>query len=163
MVMLVLSLDSAMATQQQTYTRNHLINYQINISPLEDATDYAQAKIVQRKTATITVEEKEILLKLDRYKYQSLLSTYYSAEDFLVDELSSEEAKGVIFTGKFRGEKVENAYVHFAFLNFCKTLPEVEKFINDKDGLITSNRWRVVFRTQKVPYFWAKEKIVFGV
>lgn len=124
--------------------------------------DNSQADKPPTKTATITVEGEKVPVQLRLYKYSNLLTTYFPEKDFLVTESSSGEGSSVRFIANFGGQKNENAYVHFAFLNNLKTLGQVRNFVNGKNGLIASNKWRVVSRSNNVKYPWAKEKIVFS-
>ncbi|OUL25770.1 hypothetical protein BV378_14550 [Nostoc sp. RF31YmG] len=115
------------------------------------------------KTATISVEGEKTSITLRLYdQYSNLFTTYFPDKEFLAQGSSSDEGTGVRFIANFGGSKNENAYVHIAFLNNLKTLQQLKGFVNAKNGLIASNRWRVVDRTQKVPYAWAREKIVFS-
>ncbi|BAY13612.1 hypothetical protein [Calothrix sp. NIES-2098] len=115
------------------------------------------------KTDTITVEGEKIPITLKLYdQYSNLFTTYFPDGEFIAEGGSSGEGTGVRFIANFGGNKNENAYVHVAFLNNVKTLEQVKSFVNGKNGLIASNKWRVVDRSQKVPYPWAKEKIVFS-
>ncbi|WP_256973050.1 hypothetical protein [Nostoc sp. T09] len=115
------------------------------------------------KTATISVEGEKTPITLRLYdQYSNLFTTYFPDKEFLAEGSSSGEGTGARFIANFGGSKNENAYVHIAFLNNLKTLQQLKSFVNAKNGLIASNKWRVVDRTQKVPYAWAKEKIVFS-
>jgi hypothetical protein len=138
-------LDCAVASEQSISLNNHQIYSRTNMAP-----------------ATDTVNKAKVRLKLKRYQAENLFTTYFPPEDFSVEENSSGEGNSVRFVANYGGKKVENAYVQFAFLNFCKTLGEMSSFINGKDGLIASNGWRVVARIDRVSYPWAKEKIVFS-
>ncbi|BAZ30073.1 hypothetical protein NIES4074_25290 [Cylindrospermum sp. NIES-4074] len=114
------------------------------------------------KTATITVEGEKIPVTLKLYEYSNLLTTYFPDKDFIAQGSGSGEGSSVRFIANFGGTKNEKAYIHFAFLNGLRTLPQVSRFVNGKNGLIASNGWRVVNRTRNVPYPWAKEKIIFS-
>ncbi|MFK0733574.1 MAG: hypothetical protein ACFKPT_07800 [Gloeotrichia echinulata GP01] len=115
------------------------------------------------KSATIYVEGEKIPITVKLYnKFSNLFTTYFPVQDFIVEGGSSGEGTGVRFIANFGGSKNENAYVHVAFLKNLKTIQQVRIFVNAKKGLIASNGWRVVSRTQNVSYRWAKEKIVFS-
>jgi hypothetical protein len=115
------------------------------------------------KTTTISVEGEKVPVTLKLYdQYSNLFTTYFPDKEFLVEGGSSGEGTGVRFIANFGGSRNENAYVHVAFLNNFKTLGQLKSFVNGKNGLIASNKWRVVNRNQKVAYTWAKEKIVFS-
>ncbi|WP_242039844.1 hypothetical protein [Anabaena sphaerica] len=114
------------------------------------------------KTATISVEGEKTTVNLKLYSYKNLFSTYFPERDFLVETATSTQPKGVKLISNFGGVKNENAYIQFAFPNNFKTIGEVRKFINGKNGILASNRWKFVSRTSTVTYPWAKEKIAFS-
>ena len=115
------------------------------------------------KTATISVEGEKVPITLKLYdQYSNLFTSYFPDKDFLAEGGSSGEGTGVRFIANFGGSRNDNAYVHVAFLNNLKTFGQLKTFVNAKNGLIASNKWRVVSRNQKVSYPWAKEKIVFS-
>jgi hypothetical protein len=115
------------------------------------------------KTDTITVEGEKVPVTLRLYdQYSNLFTTYFPEKDFLAEGSSSGEGTGVRFIANFGGNRNDNAYVHVAFLNDFKTLDQLKSFVNGDKGLIASNKWQVVERTQEVPYAWAQEKIVFS-
>lgn len=115
------------------------------------------------KTDSITVEGEKVPVTLRLYdQYSNLFTTYFPEKEFLAEGVSSGEGTGVKFIANFGGSKNENAYVQVAFLNDFTTLEQIRSFVNSKNGLLVSNAWQVVDRTQKVPYAWAKEKIAFS-
>lgn len=114
------------------------------------------------KTVTISVEGEKISIPLKLYQAKNLFSTYFPAADFLVQAEDTKNIKVFKFIANFGGDKNENAYIQFTFPNNLKTVEEVRKFINSKNGLIASNQWQVISRSNTVTYPWAKEKIAFS-
>jgi hypothetical protein len=131
-------------------------------SPVAQANSEKATRKPLTKTATISVEGESTPVTLKLYEQTNLkFSTYYVKDFFEPEFSSSDEGQSIRFVVNSGGIKNENAYIHFAFLNGIKNLPQVRQFVTGKKGLIASNGWRVINRTQKTPYSWAKEKIDF--
>lgn len=113
------------------------------------------------KKATLSVEGEKTQITLKLYQ-NPLFITYFPSEDFLVKSTSSGEGKGVRFIVNFGGKKNENGYVHLAFLSNLRNYAQVSQFINGKNGLIATNKWRVVNRNQNKTYSWVKQNIAFS-
>ncbi|WP_413174243.1 hypothetical protein [Anabaena azotica] len=157
---LVLSLNTACTNQleNQALRENTLSTENTSVA----ANHKSKKNRPSQKTTTITIEGENTPVKLQLYQAENLLTTYFPDPDFIAESGSSGEGQSVRFIANFGGQKNENAYIHIAFLNDLKNLEQVRKFINDKKGLIASNKWRVVSQTKKVPYSWSKEKISFS-
>ncbi|WP_414566451.1 MULTISPECIES: hypothetical protein [unclassified Anabaena] len=116
----------------------------------------------ETKTATISIEGEETPINLRLYQeYSQLFTTYYPDEDFISEGVSSGEGTGVRFISNFDGNKNEDAYVSFSFLNSFQTLEQLRNFVNGASGLIASNGWQIVNQTQDASYPWSQEQIVF--
>lgn len=114
------------------------------------------------KPATISIEGEKIDVTLKLYdEVGSIFTTYFPYKDFIAESSGSGEGTGAWFYANFGGNKNELAYVHFFFPARATNLENLRRVIKDRRGLIASNGWQVVSRTQSVPYRWAKEKIVF--
>jgi hypothetical protein len=158
-ILLVTSLGCATPIQNQLSPDNNITATPTGIQTSYNSTTNRPAT----KTATISVEGEKVPITLRLYdQYRNLFTTYFPEKDFLAEGVSSGEGTGVKLIANFGGSKNENAYVHVAFLNDFKTLDQIRSFVNSKNGLLASNGWQVVERTQKAPYTWAKEKIVFS-
>jgi hypothetical protein len=151
-----------------TLATPNLANQQVPKNQLVDntqatllASQKSQSTKPSTKKATLSVEGQKTSITLKLYENPNF-STYFPLEDFLAESSSSGEGQGVKFIANFSGKKNENAYVHVAFLNNFQKYSQVSKFVNSKNGLIASNKWRVVSRNKKTPYPWAKETIVFS-
>ncbi|MCG6137134.1 MAG: hypothetical protein MET45_21285 [Nostoc sp. LLA-1] len=116
----------------------------------------------ETKTAIISVEGEETPINLRLYQeYSQLFTTYYPDEDFISEGVSSGEGTGVRFISNFDGNKNEDAYVSFSFLNSFQTIEQLRNFMNGASGPIASNGWQVVNQTQDASYPWSQEQIVF--
>lgn len=158
-ILLVTTLGCATSAQNQLSSEN-------SVTPAPTAIQLSYNSKANRpatKTATISIEGEKSPITLRLYnQYSDLFSTYFPEKDFIAEGSSSGEGTGVRFIANFGGSKNDNAYIHVAFLNDLKNLNQLRSFINGKNGLIASNGWRAVSRSQKVAYPWAKEKIVFS-
>lgn len=113
-------------------------------------------------TATISIEGEETPINLRLYQeYSDLFTTYYPAEDFISEGVSSGEGTGVKFITNFDGQKNEDAYVSISFLNSFQTIEQLRNFVRGESGLIASNKWEFVNQTQDASYPWAQEQILF--
>ncbi|MDZ7959472.1 MAG: hypothetical protein RMY34_16575 [Aulosira sp. DedQUE10] len=158
-ILLVTTLGCATPVHNQFESGNSVIP-----APTTIQTSYnSKTNRPATKTATISVEGEKTPITLRLYdQYSNLFTTYFPEKEFIVEGGSSGEGTGVRFIANFGGTKNENAYIHVAFLENLKNLQQLKSFVNSKNGLIASNGWRVVERSQKVSYSWAKEKIVFS-
>jgi hypothetical protein len=146
-------------------TQNNPVNNQtitpVNNKTMEAASPELPSNLPPTKDDIISIEGQQSPITLKLYQ-NPIFYTYFASEDFVVEPLSSGEGEGVRFFVNYAGEKNEDAYAHIAFLNDFQKYAEVIEFINSKNGLLATNKWRVVSRTNETPYPWAKEKIVFS-
>ncbi|MBE9049052.1 hypothetical protein IQ243_01235 [Nostocales cyanobacterium LEGE 11386] len=134
----------------------------VTTTPTSIQTNNSQSNKPDTKTATISIEGEDTPITLRFYKqYSSVFTTYYPDAEFLSQGVSSGEGTGVKFIANFDGSKNEDAYVNLSFLNSFNSLEQLRSFVNGESGPIVSNGWQVVSRTQKTPYPWAQEQIVF--
>ncbi|MBW4559607.1 MAG: hypothetical protein KME32_00365 [Mojavia pulchra JT2-VF2] len=158
-ILLATSLGCAKPPQNQSSSGNTVTATPTAIETISQSTTTKPAT----KTAFISIEGEKTPVTLRLYdQSRDLFTTYFPEKDFLAEGGSSGEGTGARFIANFGGKKNENVYVHLAFLNNFKTLGQLRSFVNAKNGLIASNGWRIVSRTQTAPYRWAKEKIVFS-
>ncbi len=133
--------------------------------PTQTANKTTESQKPATKTDTISIEgeKSEVTLKLHSVRLNDSKSfiTYFPANDFVPESASSGEGTGIRFYYNVGGNQNEDVYVSVSFLNWINNLKQLEKFVTGKGGLIQSNQWKVVNRTEDVPYSWAKEKIVF--
>jgi hypothetical protein len=74
----------------------------------------------------------------------------------------SGKPKVVKFIANFGGVKNENAYIQITFPNNSKTIGELKKFINSKNGIIATNKWKVSSRSSTLIYPLLKEIFSFS-
>ncbi|NET01046.1 MAG: hypothetical protein F6K62_01265 [Sphaerospermopsis sp. SIO1G2] len=143
-------------SQLQTISGNKVIT--------EDETSVIGTKASQRppqKTAKMFIEGEETGIDLKLYEEANFLSTYFPAEDFLVETKNSQQQKEISFIVNFGGMKNPNAYLKFVFPQNLKTLSAIREFINSENGLIKNNQWQKVNNSSDIKYSWIQEKIVF--
>ncbi|WP_353930736.1 hypothetical protein WJM97_21110 [Okeanomitos corallinicola TIOX110] len=144
-------------SQQKATSDNRVIT--------EDKTVVIDSKSSQKppsKTATILVEGEKNSIDLKLYEDKNLFSTYFPPEDFVVATETSAQQKEVKFIVNFGGVKNEDAYLKIVFPEQLQNIEAVKNFINGENGLIASNKWKIVNRNNKLTYPWVKEKIAFS-
>lgn len=129
---------------------------------IAQASEGAKSLRPQTKTAIISVEGEKTQVTLKLYQQSSpRFSTYFPQNYFIPQSSSSGEGTGVRFYVSNQGIKNPNAYVYFFFPSGRTNLAQLRNWVTGKRGLISSNGWQIVSRTQKVPYSWVQEKINF--
>lgn len=114
------------------------------------------------KTETISVEGEATPVTLKLFEEaSSVFTTYYPEEDFIAESGGSGEGTGTRFYFNAGGTKNENVYVRLFFPAQATTLEQINKLVTQERGLLQSNQWKVVERTDEVLYSWAKEKIIY--
>ena len=113
------------------------------------------------KTETISVEGEKQQVSLKLFSDPVVPFTTYFPADFIVDRGGSDEGTGVRFTSKINGATNEKAYVHAFLPAKPPNVARMKTVVTGARGLLATNKWKIVSRTNKVNYPWAKEKIVF--
>jgi hypothetical protein len=88
-------------------------------------------------------------------------TTYVPIKDFTSEVGSSEEGTGVRFYFSPKGVKDDKAYLHIFLPSQNITVEDVRNLILGDGGLLASNGWELVDRTDIVSYAWAKEKLIY--
>ena len=114
------------------------------------------------KTEVISVEGEETEISLKLYDEASeVFTTYFPENDFVAESGGSGEGTGARFYFSAGGTRNEVVYISMFFPAQATSLEQIRKLVMQPGGLLQSNRWQVVNRTEEVPYSWAKERIVF--
>jgi hypothetical protein len=133
-----------------------------NAAPADSAAE--QGGKVQPDTKIITMnlegESEEVELKL--FQHSSLpFTTYYPAKSFTPELRSSEDGVGVRFYFSPTGEKNAAAYICFFLPNRSDNLEDMQELVLGDRGLLVSNQWELLDRTNIVSYSWAEEKMLY--
>lgn len=129
-------------------------------SQTANQTTDSQRSAAKTDTMSIEGEKTEITLKLYDEASQ-VFTTYYPENDFVTESVSSGEGTSTRFYYNVTGTKNKDVYLNVFLPNSATNLEQLEEWVTGKNGLVQSNRWKVVDQTQEVPYSWAKKKITF--
>jgi hypothetical protein len=119
---------------------------------------------VQADTKIITMnlegEPREVELKL--FHHQDLpFTTYYPAQVFTPEVQTSAEGVTVRFYFSPTGVKDEDAYLAFFLPHRSTNLDTMQDLILGDRGLLVTNQWELLDRTDIVSYGWAEEKLLY--
>jgi hypothetical protein len=110
----------------------------------------------------INIEGKVTEIELKLFDQAPLpLTAYVPTKDFMSEVGSSGEGTGVRFYYSPRGVKDEKAYIHIFIPAQTTTVDGVRELLLNDGGLLASNGWELVDRTDIVSYSWAKEKLIY--
>lgn len=115
------------------------------------------------KTETLSVEGEETEISLTLYdEVSEVFTTYVPENDFVAESSGSGEGTGARFYFSADGTKNGAVYVAMFFPAQATSLEQIKELVTQPNGLLQSNQWQVVSRTETVSYPWAKEKIIFN-
>jgi hypothetical protein len=110
----------------------------------------------------MAVEGTLVEMELSLFNKSSLpFTTYVPTKDFEteVDESSQGTVAQFFFSPK--GKKDQTAYVQIFLPARQTSVEEMRRLLLDESGLLASNRWSLVDRTNIVSYTWASEKLIY--
>lgn len=110
----------------------------------------------------MTIEGQVIEMELQLFDQQPLpFTTYVPAEDFQNEVNSSDQGTVAQFFFSPTGKKDEAAYVQIFLPARYTTIEDMRGLLLSDQGLLASNRWQLVDRTDIVSYPWAREKLIY--
>jgi hypothetical protein len=126
----------------------------------------AQEIVAQRRpetlTTTVSVEGEPTEVELQLFDEAGMpFTTYVPAEEFTEDVAASGEGEGVRFYFSPTGTPDEQAYLHIFFPTDAPDAEAMSELLMGEEGLLTTNGWQVVDRTNSVRFPWAEERIVY--
>lgn len=134
-------------------------------SPERTAQLNTQSEVNRDRPATITetvsVEGEPVEVELQLFDQAALPFTTYVPEDFTAEPSSSSEGEGVRFYFSPTGTPDENAYIHIFFPADAPSSEAVAEMLTGEQGLLVTNGWQVIDRSEVTSYPWAKEKIAY--
>jgi hypothetical protein len=136
-------------------------------SPLPSATSSAAnqgAKPFQPESRVIplNIEGEPIEVELKLFNLAALpFTTYVPAKDFQSNVRGSGEGQGVWFYYSPTGKKDESAYVQMFMPSSANSVEDIRQLILGDEGVMASNQWELVDRTDVISYPWAKEKLTY--
>lgn len=116
----------------------------------------------ESKMAMMSIEGESEEVAMQLYDEPALpVMTYLPEGTFAPDLSKTEDGTGVRFYWAITGERNDQAYVQLAFPKETLSVADLQEQIAGEDGLIASNGWNLIDRTDEVPYPWAKEAIAY--
>jgi hypothetical protein len=116
----------------------------------------------ESRVIRLNIEGQPIETELKLFDQAILpFTTYVPAKEFQSDIGSSGEGQGVRFYYSPTGKKDETAYIHVFLPNTPSSVEDIRQIILGDQGLMASNQWELVDRTDVVSYPWAKEKLTY--
>jgi hypothetical protein len=114
------------------------------------------------RVMSLNVDGKVSEVELKLFNQPALpLTTYVPTKDFSSEVGSSGEGTAVRFNYSPDSKKDSKAYLHI-FLPARNTSVEgIQDLLLNDGGLLASNGWDLVDRTDIVSYAWAKEKLIY--
>jgi hypothetical protein len=142
-------------------------SWQIEASPSTIAPRSAAAQVGDRtrsesRILPVNVEGKLTEIELKLFNQLPLpFTAYVPVKDFTSEVGSSEEGTGVRFYYSPKGVKNEKAYIHIFLPAQDTSVERVQALLIGDGGLLASNGWELIDRTNIVSYAWAKEKLIY--
>lgn len=114
------------------------------------------------KIVTMNLEGELTEVELKRFDQSTLpFTTYYPATAFIPEMSSSGEGTGVRFYFSPTGKKDETAYISFFFPSGSNSIESIQDLLLGDQGVLITNGWELIDRTDIVSYPWAKEKLLY--
>ncbi|HEY9630134.1 MAG TPA: hypothetical protein V6C84_22800 [Coleofasciculaceae cyanobacterium] len=140
-------------------------SWQIEARPSPIASSTAVAPTDERPNSRIlpvNVEGKVTEIELKLFAQSPLpITTYVPVKDFTHEVGSSEEGTGVRFYYSPKGVRNDEAYIHIFLPTQNISVAGMQDRLVGDGGLLASNGWELVDRTDIVSYAWAKEKLIY--
>lgn len=126
-------------------------------SPASSPSDRPDTRIMP-----ITIEGTVIEMELRLFDQQVLpFTTYVPVKEFQDEVSRSEHGTVAQFFFKPNGKKDQTAYVQIFLPARSTSLEEMRELLLGSRGLLATNSWQLVDRTDIVSYPWAEEKLIY--
>ena len=110
----------------------------------------------------IAIEGTVIDMELRLFDKQPLpFTTYVPTKDFQSEVSQSDQGTVAQFFFSPKGKKDESAYVQIFLPTRQTSVEEMRQLLLGDQGLLSTNRWNLVDRTDIVSYTWAHEKLIY--
>jgi hypothetical protein len=110
----------------------------------------------------MTVEGKVIEMELRLFDRPALpFTTYVPIKDFQNEVGSSGQGTVAQFFFSPKGKKNASAYVQIFLPTQQTSVDDMRNLLLSDSGLLASNNWQLVDRTDIVSYPWAREKLIY--
>lgn len=110
----------------------------------------------------ISIEGRATEMELKLLDQPTLpFTTYFPSKDFVSQPLTTQEGSGVRLYFSPGGKKNSKIYIDLFIPAQAPNLEEMQDLILGDRGLLASNGWELVDRTDIVSYPWVKEKLIY--
>ncbi len=110
----------------------------------------------------ISIEGRATEMELKLLDQPSLpFTTYFPSKDFVSQPLTNQEGSGMRLYFSPGGKKNTKVYIDLFVPAETPNLEEMQELILGDRGLLASNGWELVDRTDIVSYPWVKEKLIY--
>jgi hypothetical protein len=89
------------------------------------------------------------------------LTTYFPAKEFQSEVQNANGATQIRFSFSPTGQKDPKAYLQIVLPESGNSLEQVQEMLVGDRGIMATNGWELVDRTDVVSYPWAKEKLLY--
>lgn len=133
-------------------------------SPSESvaASPLASPERPDTRVIPMTIEGEVIEMELRLFDQSPLpFTTYVPTKDFQNEVGSSDQGTVAQFVFSPQGKKDKNAYVQIFLPAQQTSVEEMRDLLLGERGLLMTNNWELVDRTDIVSYPWAREKLIY--
>jgi hypothetical protein len=133
-------------------------------SPAESASPSSASEQIRPDTRIMpmTIEGQVVEMELRLFNQPALpFTTYVPKKDFQDEVDSSEQGTVAQFVFSPGGKKNEMAYVQIFLPSRQTSVEDMRELLLSEQGLLASNNWELVDRTEIVSYPWAREKLIY--
>lgn len=116
----------------------------------------------ESRVIPLSIEGQPIEVELKLFNpVDAPFTTYVPAKDFQSDVSGSGEGQGIRFYYSPTGKKDVSAYVQMFMPSSPSSVEDIRQLILGDAGIMASNQWELVDRTDVISYPWAKEKLTY--
>jgi hypothetical protein len=116
----------------------------------------------ESRVIPLSIEGQSVEVELRLFNPAGVsFTTYVPAKDFQSDVSGSGEGQGIRFYFSPTGKKDKNAYVQMFMPSSPNSVEDIRQLILGDQGVMASNQWELVDRTDIISYPWAKEKLTY--
>jgi hypothetical protein len=114
------------------------------------------------RVVPLSIEGEPVEVELKLFSQDTVpLTTYFPAKDFQSEVKAENGGKTVRFFFSPTGQKDPQAYLQMVLPSADNSLEQIQERIVGDRGIMATNGWELVDRTDVVSYPWAKEKLIY--
>jgi hypothetical protein len=116
----------------------------------------------ESRITPLSIEGQSVEVELKLFNPATLpFTTYAPAKDFQSEVSGADGEQNIRFYFSPTGQKDVKAYVQIILPSQGNSVDEMRESILSDRGIMATNRWELVDRTDIVSYPWAKEKFIY--